>query len=161
MFPVTPMLDMAFQLLAFFILTFRAPSRETTLDLYLPAAPAALPVSSDSGSAPKVNAEELAAEAELADELENDLVIRAEADELGALKTLSLGQNPVESVVVLTERVSRYREILGTRPLRVLLVLDETLLYEEAARILGACAQAKVSSIRLADPAAPSKRAAP
>ena len=37
-FPVTPMLDMAFQLLAFFILTFQAPSLETHLDLYLPAA---------------------------------------------------------------------------------------------------------------------------
>jgi hypothetical protein len=33
MFPVTPMLDMAFQLLAFFILTFKAPSAETHLDL--------------------------------------------------------------------------------------------------------------------------------
>ena len=32
-FPVTPMLDMAFQLLAFFILTFKAPSAETHLDL--------------------------------------------------------------------------------------------------------------------------------
>ena len=42
-FPVTPMLDMAFQLLAFFILTFQAPSAETHLDLYLPATPVALP----------------------------------------------------------------------------------------------------------------------
>ena len=37
------MLDMAFQLLAFFILTFKAPSAETHIDLYLPATPAALP----------------------------------------------------------------------------------------------------------------------
>ena len=43
MFPVTPMLDMAFQLLAFFVLTFQAPSAETHLDLHLPATPAALP----------------------------------------------------------------------------------------------------------------------
>ncbi len=42
-FPVTPMLDMAFQLLAFFVLTFQAPSGETHLDLDLPAAPLALP----------------------------------------------------------------------------------------------------------------------
>ena len=35
-FPVAPMLDMAFQLLAFFILTFKAPSAETHLDLDLP-----------------------------------------------------------------------------------------------------------------------------
>ena len=37
------MLDMAFQLLAFFVLTFQAPSSETRLDLDLPATPAALP----------------------------------------------------------------------------------------------------------------------
>src|SRR6185312_12377314 len=43
MFPVTPMLDMAFQLLAFFVLTFQAPSGETHLDLDLPVTPAALP----------------------------------------------------------------------------------------------------------------------
>src|SRR4029077_7376236 len=43
MFPVTPMLDMAFQLLAFFVLTFQAPSAETHLDLNLPATPVALP----------------------------------------------------------------------------------------------------------------------
>ncbi len=42
-FPVVPMLDMAFQLLAFFILTFQAPSGESRIDLDLPAAPAALP----------------------------------------------------------------------------------------------------------------------
>ena len=45
-FPVAPMLDMAFQLLAFFILTFKAPSAETHLDLDLPATPAALPAAS-------------------------------------------------------------------------------------------------------------------
>ena len=42
-FPVTPMLDMAFQLLAFFVLTFKAPTAETHIDLHLPATPAALP----------------------------------------------------------------------------------------------------------------------
>ena len=42
-FPVVPMLDMAFQLLAFFILTFQPPGRETRIDLELPAAPVALP----------------------------------------------------------------------------------------------------------------------
>ena len=43
LFPVVPMLDMAFQLLAFFVLTFQAPSAETHLDLDLPATPLALP----------------------------------------------------------------------------------------------------------------------
>ena len=37
-FPVAPMLDMSFQLLAFFILTFQAPSGETRIDLQTNAA---------------------------------------------------------------------------------------------------------------------------
>ena len=51
-FPVTPMLDMAFQLLAFFILTFKAPSAETHIDLHLPATPAALPRRPGPGPSP-------------------------------------------------------------------------------------------------------------
>ena len=36
--PITPMLDMSFQLLAFFILTFKPPSaNEGQMDIYLPA----------------------------------------------------------------------------------------------------------------------------
>ena len=42
-FPVTPMLDMAFQLLAFFVLTFKAPTAETHIDLHLPATPRPCP----------------------------------------------------------------------------------------------------------------------
>src|SRR4029077_19446244 len=66
-FPVAPMLDMAFQLLAFFILTFKAPSAETHLDLELPATPVALAASSqgDSQLAPARNVDT---------DLENDLL---------------------------------------------------------------------------------------
>ena len=51
-FPVTPMLDMAFQLLAFFIITFKPPSAETHLDLDLPATPVALPSASRGNAQP-------------------------------------------------------------------------------------------------------------
>src|SRR5512142_3570790 len=75
-FPVTPMLDMAFQLLAFFVLTFQAPSAETHLDLDLPATPAALP------GAPQGKAEPRPSRSVDTD-LEDDLWVRAEADDLG------------------------------------------------------------------------------
>jgi biopolymer transport protein ExbD len=45
--PITPMLDMSFQLLAFFILTFKAPSMEGQIALKLPSSdppPSATPV---------------------------------------------------------------------------------------------------------------------
>ena len=84
-FPVTPMLDMAFQLLAFFILTFKAPSAETHLDLDLPATPVALPAASrgEAHPTPARNVDT---------DLENDLLVRAEADDLGDLKALRLGE---------------------------------------------------------------------
>ncbi len=150
-FPVTPMLDMAFQLLAFFILTFRAPSRESRLDLYLPVAPATierrradLPIESNATPASK--------EPEIGEQFESDLVVRAESDDLGGLRSIRLGGGPIANVDLLQERLTRYREILADRPLRVLFIADDALVYDQAAKIIGAFSQAGVSSIRLADP---------
>jgi biopolymer transport protein ExbD len=146
-FPVTPMLDMAFQLLAFFILTFKAPTDETHIDLHLPATPAALP-SAAMGRARPTPARSLDAD------LENDLLIRAEADDLGDLKTLRLGEAIVPDLTALGGRLRRYAQLLGNRPLRVRLVGDDRLRYEPAARIIATCSAAGVSSVRLAQPGA-------
>jgi len=144
-FPVTPMLDMAFQLLAFFILTFQAPSPETRLDLYLPAAPVSLPGAPTGEARPRPSRR--------ADvELETDLIVRAVADDLGELKALKLGEATLPSAEVLGERLRRYSEVLEGKPLRVLLVADDRLSYEAAARLIGTCGAAGVSAIRLADP---------
>ncbi len=141
-FPVTPMLDMAFQLLAFFILTFQPPSSETRIDLYLPAAPVALPTR-PGGDRPSA-AEELG--------LETDLVVRARADAGGRLAALSLAGTPVPSPERLGERLREYVGLLESQPIRVRLVADDTLSYEEAARLIGQMNLAGVSSIRLAAP---------
>jgi biopolymer transport protein ExbD len=146
LFPVTPMLDMAFQLLAFFILTFN-PSRETHLDLDLPAAPAALP------SAPRGESRPLMAR-KVDSDLENDLLVRAEADELGDLKTLRLGEASVSDLSTLGGRLRRYIELLEGRPLRVRLVADDRLRYEPAAQIIATCQAAGVAAIRLTQPGA-------
>ena len=144
-FPVTPMLDMAFQLLAFFVLTFQTPTSETRLDLYLPAAPAALPGSTEGQATQAPNRR-----ADL--DLENDLWIKAEADDLGDLKSLALGEARVPDLAALTDRLRRYNTVLNGRPLRVRLLADDRLRYEEAAKIVGACTTAGVDSIRFADP---------
>ena len=126
MFPVTPMLDMAFQLLAFFVLTFQAPSAETHIDLDLPVTPAALP------SAPRGQSRTTPVPRSDAD-LENDLWVRIEADDLGDLKTVRLGEASLPDIATLGDRLRRYAEILGSRPLRVRLVADDGLRYEVAA----------------------------
>src|SRR5271166_3752034 len=146
-FPVAPMLDMAFQLLAFFILTFKAPSAETHLDLDLPATPVALP-SASRGEAHPTPARNVDTD------LENDLLVRAEADDLGDLKALRLGEAIVPDLTTLGNRLRRYTQLLGNHPLRVRLVADDRLRYEPAARIIATCSAAGITSVRLAQPGA-------
>jgi biopolymer transport protein ExbD len=144
-FPVTPMLDMAFQLLAFFILTFQAPSRETRLDLYLPSAPITLPAAPRGEATPPRSS--------LSEpDLETDLPIRARADRQGRLEALTLGGTALANVDALTDRLRHYNSLLEGRPLRIQLVADDSLNYEEAARIVGACSIAGVASLRLVEP---------
>jgi biopolymer transport protein ExbD len=141
------MLDMAFQLLAFFILTFKAPSDETHLDLDLPATPAALPAAASSLVQPRPASS-------VDTDLENDLLVRAEADDLGDLKALRLGEATLPDLPTLGNRLQRYRQILQGRPLRVRLVADDRLRYEPAAQIIATCSAAGVAAIRLAQPGA-------
>jgi biopolymer transport protein ExbD len=156
-FPVTPMLDMAFQLLAFFILTYQTPSRETRIDLYLPAAPVALP------RAPAAPARSVSERRRAESDLETDLKVVARADPRGGLASLTLAGVAVPGPEALGDRLRRYAEVLGDEPLRVLLVADDRLRYAEAARVLGTCAAAGVDSIRLAGPrpGRPARRAGP
>jgi biopolymer transport protein ExbD len=147
-FPVTPMLDMAFQLLAFFILTFQAPTPETRIDLYLPTTPIALP-----GSAFGQSRTNPPRRTDL--DFENDLQIRVQANDLGDLKSLSLGETPVPDLESLASRLRRYATVLEGRPLRVRITADDRLRYEIAARIIGTCNNSGVSSIRLGNPIAP------
>jgi biopolymer transport protein ExbD len=139
------MLDMAFQLLAFFVLTFQAPSAETHLDLHLPATPLAMP------GAPRGKAEPLPSR-RVDTDLENDLFVRAEADDLGDLRSIRLGEAILPDLRTLGDRLRRYVEILEGRPLRVRLVADDHLRYEEAARVLATCSTAGVANVRLAAP---------
>jgi biopolymer transport protein ExbD len=144
-FPVAPMLDMSFQLLAFFILTFQAPSGESRIDLYLPSAPAALVASPDASPTGRTRPGPTAT-----DDLETDLVVRAEADELGDLVSLTLQGADVPDADALGDRLRRYREQLDGEPVKVRLLADDRLRYEEAAKVIGACSAAGVDSVRLA-----------
>jgi biopolymer transport protein ExbD len=141
------MLDMAFQLLAFFVLTFKVPSAETHIDLELPATPAALPAAMQGRAIPKPARN-------VDTDLENDLLVRAEADDLGDLKAVRLGEARVPDLATLGNRLHRYTELLEGRPLRVRLVADDGLRYEPAARIIATCSAAGVAAIRLTPPGA-------
>ncbi len=86
-------------------------------------------------------------------DLENDLLLRAESDDLGDLKVLRLGEATLPDLPTLGRRLRRYIQLLDGRPLRVRLVADDRLRYEPAAQIIATCSAAGVSAIRLAPPA--------
>jgi biopolymer transport protein ExbD len=145
-FPVAPMLDMAFQLLAFFILTFKSPSAETHIDLELPATPAALPARAEGRAV-------IRSRRRADTDLENDLMVRAVADDLGDLKSLRLGEADVPDLPSLGRRLRRYTQLLNG-PLRVRIVADDRLRYEPATQLIATCSSAGVASIRLSPPGA-------
>jgi hypothetical protein len=82
------------------------------------------------------------------------LLVRAEADDLGDLKALRLGEALLPDLATLGNRLRRYTELLDGRPLRVRLVADDGLRYERAARIIATCSAAGVAAIRLTHPGA-------
>jgi biopolymer transport protein ExbD len=138
-FPVVPMLDMAFQLLAFFIMTFQPPTSETRIDLDLPAAPSTRPLSDrDRPDAPDLVGRV------------TDLRIEARADPGGALHSLRLEQAELASPDALLGRLREYVAKAPGRPLRVALAAEDSLRYDEAARLIGVCSRAGASAVRLA-----------
>jgi biopolymer transport protein ExbD len=153
-FPVVPMLDMAFQLLAFFILTFRAPSAETRLNLKLPTTPPALTSSVEwrAQASPVRN---------LDADLESELQIRVESDDLGDVATLWLGEARLIDLGTLGDRLRSYCRLLEGRPLRVRLVADDRLRYEPAAQIISACSAGGATNFRLTLSAATPQRLGP
>lgn len=140
-FPVVPMLDMSFQLLAFFILTFQPPTSETRIDLMLPSAPLALP----RGPAVSPEAADVVG-------LDADLVVSVRADSRGDLAALALAGATLSDIPALQGRLERYVSVVSPRPVRVVLQADDTLRYEVGARLIAACTTAGVGSVRLAGP---------
>jgi biopolymer transport protein ExbD len=141
------MLDMAFQLLAFFILTFEPPSAETHLDLDLPAIAVARPARHEG----KAYATALR---DLDTDLEDNLLLRAEAGAHGDLKALRLGESPLPDLETLGDRLRRYLQLLEGRPVCVHLVADDHLRYEPAAQIISTCSVAGAGKILLSRPSA-------
>lgn len=145
-FPVAPMLDMAFQLLAFFIMTFQPASNELQIDLELPVASPTMPrvVGGQARLDPNMSAHSQI-------DISNDLKIIATADPEGNLVGLKLGLSDVADIPTLADRLTRYRKLLDDKPLKVVLMADKSLLYDQAARIIAAAQAAGVQTIHLAE----------
>jgi biopolymer transport protein ExbD len=133
------MLDMAFQLLAFFILTFKPSPVEGQIDLRLP--PPRPVTNTESGRSP-------GADEQNTDPLQglNTLVITVLGNKAGEIDGLLIGEGPAPSVPALEARV---RDILSDPANsfdQVIIQVGSTLRYEHLMKIVDIC-----TNVRMAD----------
>ena len=142
--PVTPMLDMAFQLLTFFILTYKSTPTEGQFSMnLLPAAPAT----------------DFRAQAEAESAATNDsipaalrtlpTILRATAD--GTLGRVSLGEQDVQGMDALKRELKAILED-PTLPFdQALIKVDPDLKYSELMQVIDVFSSLKVTKISFAE----------
>jgi biopolymer transport protein ExbD len=142
--PITPMLDMAFQLLTFFILTYHpAPTEGQFLMNLLPAAPA-------TDFRAQAEAEAAASNDALPASLRT-LPIVLQAGESGRLGTVYLGEQKVEGLDALRKEL---KSILTDPNLRIdqtVIKSDPTLRYSELMHVIDAVSGQGVTKISFAE----------
>lgn len=150
---VAPMLDMAFQLLAFFIMTFQPPSPETRIDLYLPTSPRALPSRTTPSRPPIPEPPVPDPRASIDLDLDHEFTLTARANPTGELASLQLNESPLRDLDDLSTRLSDYkRKVAGPEPIKVQFKADENLRFEYTARILNILTESGVAAISLDEP---------
>jgi biopolymer transport protein ExbD len=126
------MLDMAFQLLTFFILTFKPSPIEGQVSLHLPPPQPVANVQSaqDAGADPS-NTNPVAGL--------NSLVISAYATPSGQLASMALGEGKVDNIGQLETRLRMILSEPGSPFDQVIIQVGSTLRYEELMRIVDIC----------------------
>lgn len=130
------MLDMAFQLLTFFILTFKPSPVEGQLNLRLPPPePITAMVGQKAGN-----------DASNTNPLQGltTLVITAVSDANGTIKQLAIGPATMGSPVALERKLSEVLSDPGSGFDQVVIQVDSKLRYEELMRVLDICTRQKL-----------------
>ncbi len=130
------MLDMAFQLLTFFILTFKPAPVEGQVNLRLPPP---MGISAGGAQAPgaDTNAKELPKNL-------TTLVITAAADQNGMLKGLAVGETGVGNIYGLNTRLQTVFADKTTPFDQVIIQVDQGLRYDELMKVIEVCTQQKL-----------------
>ncbi len=131
------MLDMAFQLLTFFILTFRPAPVEGQVQLRLPP-PKPVTVLK--------NAQEAGSSADNTNPLQgvNSLVITVLGRKDGSIEGISLGESTVPNLGVLETRVHSLLANEGTGFDQVVVQVGSDLHYDQLMRVIDICTRAKL-----------------
>lgn len=144
--PITPMLDMSFQLLSFFILTFNPPSAaEGQMDMFLPPAGAA--------KAKQVADIDPFAMSDKDAEIPSEVTLAVTSRD-GAIDKITIKEKekdtPVADVKALRMELEKIQQQLG--PTNVKIEADSKLKYAFLVEIMDACLQAKFKSVGFAPP---------
>jgi biopolymer transport protein ExbD len=146
--PITPMLDMSFQLLFFFVMTFQAANAlEGQLDLYLPKAGAPQAKQPDQVDLSKDSEADLESQAEVTVEV---------TSQKGAIDGLSIREKarntPVTSVKALTPALQKLRTELGGNLARVKIQAESRLKYARLVEVMDASLAAGFKTVEFAQP---------
>jgi biopolymer transport protein ExbD len=132
------MLDMAFQLLAFFILTFKPSPIEGQVNLRLPPPH---PVTATAG-------EQAGSDTKNTNPLQgmSSLVISVTADAGGRINSLAIGETPVANMGLLATQVQQMfaDPTLGFD--QVIIQVGSRVRYEQLMQVIDICTQAKLPS---------------
>jgi biopolymer transport protein ExbD len=150
--PITPMLDMAFQLLVFFIFTYHPSSLEVQMEMSLPAA----------GEAKAQDAKDVDPNKISDSEIEEPAQITVIAKtQLGGTQTGALSQMVVDGLSKITlsnvkELSAHLRKLKGDQQLtskeKISIQADSGLRWSHVVEIMDACKKAGFSNIGFAPP---------
>src|SRR5437867_6993568 len=117
------MLDMAFQLLTFFILTFKPPPAEGQLSLRLPPPVPTTQIKAEQAGADTTNTNPVAGV--------NTLVISLVSAPSGALESMAIGEGPVAGLSALESRLKTVLSDPGNPFDQLIIQVDSRLRYSE------------------------------
>lgn len=146
--PITPMLDMSFQLLSFFIITFRSPSAaEGQMDMFLPAAGVAKAKSAEQVNPLDVSDKEL--------EQQADVTVKIDS-ESGVIDKLTIVEKEGQKVIAdnnikdLKDELKKLHATLGQANIKI--ESERRLKYVFLVQVMDACLQAGFKSVGFAPP---------
>lgn len=132
------MLDMAFQLLTFFILTFNPPPVEGQISLRLPPPK---PVDAKVAGAKPPGADQNSKDAVKS---VSTLVISAFADQGGQLGSMGVGEEGVATLPALDEKLKKIFNDPSVPFEQVIIQVGSALKYEELMKVVEVCAKQKM-----------------
>ncbi|MFZ1933745.1 MAG: biopolymer transporter ExbD [Thermoguttaceae bacterium] len=132
------MLDMAFQLLAFFILTYQPGKVEGCISVRMPPASPVTRPDTSGGAPTPAEATALAGAV--------SLQITVTADKQGGIAGIRVGETPMHDLPGLEQKLRAITKVSETPFDQVLLKVSRDLEYENVLRVIEICARNKLTS---------------